>query len=131
MPIEEINELCRYKDERINAAKSKLAYEVTAIVHGKAEAEKAQAQSQAAFCGSGGELPSASVNKGVNSIIDIMCAVGVVKSKSEARQLISGGGVRVDDVKVDSFDYTLSDEQLSNGVVLHKGKKVHIKVTAK
>ncbi len=130
MPLCEIEELCRYKDERINAAKVRLAYEVTAIVHGKDAADKAQAQTQAAFGGSGGELPSAKVACGVNNIIDIMCAVGVAKSKSEARQLISGGGVKVDDTKVDSFDYAVSDDALKSGVVLHKGKKVHIMVTA-
>lgn len=130
MPIGEIEELCRYKDERINAAKVRLAYEVTAIVHGKDAADKAQAQTQAAFGGSGGELPSAKVACGVNNIIDIMCAVGVAKSKSEARQLISGGGVKVNDTKVDSFDYAVSDDALKSGIVLHKGKKVHIMVTA-
>lgn len=130
MPLCEIEELCRYKDERINAAKVRLAYEVTAIVHGKDAADKAQAQTQAAFGGSGGELPSAKVVCGVNNIIDIMCAVGVAKSKSEARQLISGGGVKVDDTKVDSFDYAVSDDALKSGIVLHKGKKVHIMVTA-
>ena len=130
MPLCEIEELCRYKDERINAAKVRLAYEVTAIVHGKDAADKAQAQTQAAFGGSGGELPSAKVACGVNNIIDIMCAVGVAKSKSEARQLISGGGVKVDDTKVDSFDYAVSDDALKSGIVLHKGKKVHIMVTA-
>ncbi len=130
MPLCEIEELCRYKDERINAAKVRLAYEVTAIVHGKDAADKAQAQTQAAFGGSGGELPSAKVACGVNNIIDIMCAVGVAKSKSEARQLISGGGVKVDDTKVDSFDYAVSDDALKGGIVLHKGKKVHIMVTA-
>ncbi|MDE6550299.1 MAG: tyrosine--tRNA ligase, partial [Clostridia bacterium] len=129
LPINEIEELCRYKDERINAAKVRLAYEVTAIVHGIDAADKAQAQTQAAFGGSGGELPSAKVAVGINNIIDIMCAVGVAKSKSEARQLISGGGVRVDDTKVDTFDYTVSDDALKSGIVLHKGKKVHIKVT--
>lgn len=130
MPLCEIEELCRYQDERINAAKVRLAYEVTAIVHGKDAADKAQAQTQAAFGGSGGELPSAKVACGVNNIIDIMCAVGVAKSKSEARQLISGGGVKVDDTKVDSFDYAVSDDALKSGIVLHKGKKVHIMVTA-
>ena len=86
MPLCEIEELCRYKDERINAAKVRLAYEVTAIVHGKDAADKAQAQTQAAFGGSGGELPSAKVACGVNNIIDIMCAVGVL---SPSRKRVS------------------------------------------
>ena len=126
----EIEELCRYKDERINAAKERLAYEVTAIVHGKEEAEKAQAQARAAFGGQGDDMPEVSVAKGVNNIIDIMCAVGVCKSKSEARNLITGGGVKVDEEKVEGFDYSVSDEMLENGFVLHKGKKVHVRVKA-
>ncbi len=130
MDLGEIEELCKYRDERINAAKERLAYEVTAIVHGKDEADKAQAQARAAFGGIGDDMPEAVVAKGVNNIIDIMCAVGVCKSKSEARNLITGGGVKVDDEKVDGFDYAVSDEKLAAGVVLHKGKKVHIRVKA-
>ena len=128
MPLEEIEEMCKFKDERINAAKARLAYELTAIVHGKAEAEKAQAQAQAAFGSSGGELPTASVPAGVNNIVDIMCAVKAAKSKSEARQLITGGGVKVGEEKITSFDVCFTEEQLREGIVLHKGKKVHIKV---
>ncbi len=128
--LDEIAELCRYKDERINVAKERLAYEVTAIVHGKEEAEKAQAQARAAFGGQGDDMPEVTVAKGVNNIIDIMCAVGVCKSKSEARNLITGGGVKVDEEKVDAFDYTVGDEKLAGGVILHKGKKVHVRVKA-
>ena len=128
MPLEEIEEMCKFKDERINAAKARLAYELTAIVHGKAEAEKAQTQAQAAFGSSGGELPTASVPAGVNNIVDIMCAVKAAKSKSEARQLITGGGVKVGEEKITSFDVCFTEEQLREGIVLHKGKKVHIKV---
>ena len=128
MPLDEIAEMCKYKDERINAAKARLAFELTAIVHGKEEAERAQSQSLAAFASSGGELPTASVPAGVNNIIDIMCAVKAAKSKSEARQLITGGGVKVGEEKITSFDACFTDEQLKEGIVLHKGKKVHIKV---
>ena len=128
MPLDEIAEMCKYKDERINAAKARLAYELTAIVHGKDEAEKAQAQSLAAFASSGGELPTAAVPAGVNNIVDIMCAVKAAKSKSEARQLIAGGGVKVGDEKITSFETSFTSEQLKEGIVLHKGKKMHIKV---
>ena len=128
MPLDEIAEMCKYKDERINAAKARLAYELTAIVHGKDEAGKAQAQSLAAFASSGGELPTAAVPAGVNNIVDIMCAVKAAKSKSEARQLIAGGGVKVGDEKITSFETSFTSEQLKEGIVLHKGKKMHIKV---
>ena len=128
MPLEEIKSMCEHKDERINAAKARLAFELTAIVHGEEEAKKAQDQSLAAFASSGGELPTAYVPAGVNNIIDIMCAVKAAKSKSEARQLITGGGVKVGDEKITSFDVSFDDDVLRAGIVLHKGKKVHIRV---
>ena len=128
MPLEEIKSMCEHKDERINAAKARLAFELTAIVHGDEEARKAQDQSLAAFASSGGELPTAYVPAGVNNIIDIMCAVKAAKSKSEARQLITGGGVKVGDEKITSFDVSFDDDVLRAGIVLHKGKKVHIRV---
>ncbi|HIU62432.1 MAG TPA: tyrosine--tRNA ligase [Candidatus Caccalectryoclostridium excrementigallinarum] len=128
MPLEEIKSMCEHKDERINAAKARLAFELTAIVHGDEEAKKAQDQSLAAFASSGGELPTAYVPAGVNNIIDIMCAVKAAKSKSEARQLITGGGVKVGEEKITSFDVSFDDDALRAGIVLHKGKKVHIKV---
>ena len=128
MPLEEIKSMCEHKDERINAAKARLAFELTAIVHGKEEAKKAQDQSLAAFASSGGELPTAYVPAGVNNIIDIMCAVKAAKSKSEARQLITGGGVKVGEEKITHFDVSFDDDALRAGIVLHKGKKVHIRV---
>ena len=128
MPLDEIAAMCKHKDERINAAKARLAFELTAIVHGVEEAEKAEAQSLAAFSSSGGELPTATVPEGVNNIVDIMCAVKAAKSKSEARQLISGGGVKVGEEKITSFDTCFTEEQLKEGIVLHKGKKMHVKV---
>ena len=128
MPLEEIKSMCEHKDERINAAKARLAFELTAIVHGDEEAKKAQDQSLAAFASSGGELPTAYVPAGVNNIIDIMCAVKAAKSKSEARQLIPGGGVKVGEEKITSFDVYFDDDALRAGIVLHKGKKVHIRV---
>ena len=122
MPLDEIAAMCEHKDERINAAKARLAFELTAIVHGVEEAEKA------AFASSGGELPTATVPEGVNNIVDIMCAVKAAKSKSEARQLISGGGVKVGEEKITSFDTCFTEEQLKEGIILHKGKKMHVKV---
>ena len=124
----EIAELCKHRDERINAAKERLAYEVTAIVHGKEEADKAMSQARAAFGGEGGEMPTVTVGQGVNNIIDIMLAAKVCKSKSEARQLITGGGVKIDDEKVSAFDYCVDDARLASGVVLHKGKKSHTRI---
>ena len=60
-----------------------------------------------------------------------MIAAGVAPSRSEARRLIEGGGIKVDDDKVDDVNKLLTDSQLANGFVLHKGKKVHLKVVVK
>jgi len=128
LPLEEITELCKYKDERMNAAKSKLAYELTKIVHGEEQAELAQKQALAAFGGDDENMPTRTISSDCLNILDIMVAVGACKSKSEARNLIAGGGVKVDEEKIDNISYVLSDSQKANGFVLHKGKKMHVKV---
>lgn len=129
MDLQEIDKLCDTTDAGINAAKERLAYEVTAIVHGTEQAELALRQARAAFGGDDANMPTREIASTNTNIIDILCACGVCKSKSEARNLIAGGGVRVDDNKVDSIDFALTDSQIANGFVLHKGKKVHLKVT--
>lgn len=129
MPLGEIEELCSHKDERINVAKARLAYEVTAIVHGEQEASKAQAQAQAAFSGDDANMPSMTLPQGVTNIVDVLATLGLCKSKSEARQLIAGGGIRVNEDKISDIAYCLTAEQLARGFVLHKGKKVHVKVS--
>ncbi len=128
LPLEEISELCKYKDERMNAAKAKLAYELTKIVHGEEQAELAQKQALAAFGGDDENMPTRTISSDCSNILDIMVAVGACKSKSEARNLIAGGGVKVDEEKIDNISYVLSDSQKANGFVLHKGKKMHVKV---
>lgn len=129
MPLEEIQELCQYKDERINQAKMRLAFELTKIVHGEEQAQLAQKQALAAFGGDSENMPSKSISADCENILDVMIAVGACKSKSEARNLIAGGGVRVDEQKIDDIAYNLTDSQKANGFVLHKGKKMHIKVS--
>ena len=128
LSLEEIEELCRYKDERMNAAKARLAYELTKIVHGQEQAELAQKQALAAFGGDQENMPTKAISKDCNNILDIMVAVGACKSKSEARNLIAGGGVKVDEEKIDDIAYSIGDSQKANGFVLHKGKKMHVKV---
>ncbi len=128
MELDEIEELTKYQDERINAAKERLAFEVTKLVHGEEKAKLAMEQARAAF-GGGGEMPTANIEKGVTSVIDVMVAVGVAKSKGEARRLIEGGGVSINESKVASIGEEIPEQALTAGeFVLHKGKKVHIKV---
>ena len=131
LDMDEINTLTAYKDERMNAAKERLAYEVTKIVHGKEEADKALAQAKGAFGGNSDDMPSVTISPESRSIIDILVSTGVAKSKGEARRLIDGKGVKIDEAVVESYDRELSDSELNNGFILHKGKKVHIKVQIK
>ena len=129
MDLEEIAELTAHNDERMNAAKERLAYEVTKLVHGEEKATLARKQAQAAFGGNAEEMPTVTVEK-TDFIPDIMVAAGITKSKGEARTLISGGGVAVDDEKITGL--TLPAFALKKGeFVLHKGKKVHVRVILK
>lgn len=129
LPLDEIAELTKYNDERINAAKERLAYELTAMVHGKEEAEDALAKARAAFSGDSDNMPSATIPSGMVQIADVLVAVAKVQSKSEAKRLIQGGGISVDGAKVSDIMATLNDSQLANGFILQKGKKNFYKVT--
>ena len=128
MDLEEIEELTKYQDERMNAAKERLAFEVTKLVHGEEKALLAQKQARAAFGGNEEDMPEFNAN-GLTAVPDIMVAAGIAKSKGEARRLIEGGGVSVGDKKLTVNDLTLDEETLKQGsFVLHKGKKVHVKI---
>ena len=123
LPLEQIEELCAHKDERINHAKEVLAYELTKEVHGEEKANTAQSQAKAAFGGADAELLTKEVS-GVQTVVDAMVAAGVAKSKGEARRLIEQGGVSVDETKVSDPNMPIP----ANEFVLHKGKKVHLKI---
>ena len=131
MPLEEIAELTAHRDERMNAAKERLAYEVTKIVHGEAIAEEVLKQAHASFGGDESNMPMVEITEPGN-IIDILVKCGQAKSNGEARRLVEGGGVSVDDTKVANIAFTLPAETLAKGeFVLHKGKKVHLRVIIK
>lgn len=130
--LDEIEELCKYEDERINLAKERLAFEVTKIVHSEQDAIEAQNASRAAFVtGDSDNMPTSEIASGINQVVDILVELKLAKSKGEAKRLIEGGGIKIGEDKVADINATLSDEQLKEGFVLHKGKKVHIKVVAK
>lgn len=129
MDLEEISELCKYKDERINAAKSRLAFEVTKLVHGEEKALIAQKQASAAFGGNATEMPSAEISATEETpITEVLFMTGAAASKSEARRLIEGGGVKINDAKVSDVYSCVKDYTGDDTFVLHKGKKVHISV---
>lgn len=131
MPLDEIAELTAHRDERMNAAKERLAYEVTKIVHGEAIADEVLKQAHASFGGDESNMPMVEITEPGN-IIDILVKCGQAKSNGEARRLVEGGGVSVDDTKVANIAFTLPAETLAKGeFVLHKGKKVHLRVIIK
>ncbi|MEG1646457.1 MAG: tyrosine--tRNA ligase [Clostridia bacterium] len=118
-------------EKMINIAKMRLAYEVTKIVHTEEDAELAQKQSLSAFgLGEEEDMPAVEIAEGINSIVDVLIACNLCASKGEARRLLAGGGVKIGDDKADE-NCVLSKEALNVGVILHKGKKIHIKVTSK
>ena len=132
MEMDEIKELTKYNDERMNLAKERLAFEVTKLVHGEEKAIAAQKQAHAAFGGGdASDMPTAEIEN-VSSLADLLVVVGQAKSKGEAKRLIEGGGVSVDDKKITDPFATIPEECLDKKeFVLHKGKKVHIKVIVK
>ncbi len=132
MELDEIAELTKYKDERMNHAKEVLAFELTKIVHGEEKAQKALEQVKGAFGGDVSTMPSVEIPMDTPSIINAMVLANVCKSNGEARRLIEGGGVIVDDNKIEMGKDLITDEMKSKGeFILHKGKKVHIRVILK
>lgn len=130
LPVEEIAEMCRYKDQRINDAKVRLAYELTKIVHGREEADKAKAQAEAAFSDDAGNMPCMEIPF-VTNIIDVLTLSQVAKSRGDARRLIDGGGVTINDFKISDYGDLPSEATEKREFVLHKGKKVHIRIVLK
>lgn len=129
--LDEIKTLCAHRDERINAAKKRLAYEVVALIHGKAAADKAEEEAVAAFEGGGvSNMLTVHIDATAEtSVIDVMTAVKVCASKGEARRLIEGGGVRIGEQKVESVYAKIGDFTQEREFVLNKGKKTRLKVT--
>ena len=112
---------------RINAAKERLAFEVTKLIHGEQEAKKAQETAHAAFSGDSENMPTIELTGVGNKLLDIMVAAKAAPSKAEARRLIAGGGVRLNEDKVTDPELEVSEREF----VLHKGKKVHLKIILK
>ncbi len=137
LPLEEIDKMDGWEGSQLNKAKEILAYELTKLVHGEEEAINAQKAAHALFAGGSDdshmpstEIESSQLTDGQIGIIDLMSACGLAASRSEARRLITQGGVSVDDVKA-TLDTVISEEALKNGVKIRKGKKVFHKAVLK
>ena len=133
MDMDEIRELTKYNDESMNFAKERLAYEVTKLVHGEEKALEAQKQARAAFGGgNASDMPTVEIDSSVTMVADVLVLSGQAKSKGEAKRLIEGGGVSIDNDKITDPFGKIPDIAINNKeFVLHKGKKVHIKVVLK
>ena len=136
LPLEQIDEMSTWKDERLNEAKEILAYELTSMVHGKEEAEKAQKAARALFSGAADtehmpatQLTEADLTDGSIGILTLMVKAGLAASNGEARRLVVQGGVLVDGEKVAAPTVSFTADQLTKGIVIKKGKKVYHKVT--
>ena len=130
IPIEEIEQMEKWEDNRINEKKELLAYELTSLVHGAEEADKAKAAAYALFSGNGDsanmpttELSDADFEGGVISITNLLVKCNITSSKGEAKRLIQQGGVSVNDEVVKAIDITYSKEQFADGLKIKKGKK--------
>ena len=135
LPLEQIDEMDHWEGEQLNKAKGILAYELTKMVHGEEEAEKAQATARGLFSGAADHenMPSTKldaelVKDGGVGLLAAMVAAGLCGSNREARQLVQQGGVLVDGEKVTDPKAVLTVDALNKGVVIKKGKKVYHKV---
>ncbi len=136
LPLEEIEKMDAWEGSQLNAAKDILAYELTCLVHGKEEAEKAREASRALFGGSGSNanmpthaLSAEDFTDGGINIMDLMVKAGLCPSKGEARRLVTQGGVSVNDKKISDIATTFAQAEFDEEFILRKGKKVFIKIT--
>ena len=132
LPLEQIDEMDTWKDAKINEAKEILAFELTKLVHGEEEAQKAQAAAKALFMGGAGdeehmpttEITADQLTDGQIGILNLMVACKLASSNKEARTLVTQGGVLVNDVKVPAPTFMVTEAMLKEGVKIRKGKKV-------
>jgi len=130
LPLEQINEMDSWKDAQLNTAKEILAYELTKLVHGEEEAEKAQSAAKALFAGGDNanmpttEITADKLADGKIGILNLMVACGLAGSNGEARRLVQQGGVFVNEEKVPDHTFAVTEAMLKEGVKLRKGKKV-------
>ncbi len=134
MPLEEIAEYEKLEGSELNRAKEKLAYELTLIIHGKDEADKADAAAKALFGGNGNTenmptttLSDADFTDGEIALLQMLVMSGIAKSRNDARTLVTQGSVTVNDEKITDLSKKLSKTEIGDGLIVRKGKKVYHK----
>ncbi len=130
IPIEEIDEIEKWDDSRINEKKELLAYELCALVHGEEEAIKARDAAKSLFSGGGDDsnmpttsLSASDIGDGIG-LLDLLLKCGLCPSKGEARRLVQQGGISIDGEKVEDANLLISADSLKNGIKIKKGKKI-------
>ncbi|WP_265444391.1 tyrosine--tRNA ligase [Acetivibrio straminisolvens] len=135
VPMEEIEEYAKLKDQEINIAKKRLAFEVTKLIHGEEEALNAQKTAEALFVKGAStdnmpttEIASNELTDGIN-IVDLLLKTKLIPSKGEGRRLIEQGGISINDNKVEGFDKSVTMGDFNNGeLIIKKGKKTYHRV---
>lgn len=138
LPLEEIEQMAEWKDQKINDAKTILAYELTKLVHGEEEANKAKEAASAVFGGGvssenmpSTEITAAELGDGMG-ILDLMAACGLIPSKGEGRRLVQQGGVSIDGSKIDDVAHMVTAADFQDGqIIIKKGKKIFHRVVLK
>lgn len=137
VPMEEIREMEKLEGQELNAVKKRLAFEVTKLVHGEEEAQKAQKTAEGLFSGGNAQdMPSTELNAADLPenvpLLELMLAASLIPSKAEGRRLITQGGVSVNDSKIFDPNYAVAKADLSDeGIIVKKGKKVYHRISAK
>ena len=137
LPMDEVRRLGAYKDEKINDAKKVLAYEVTKLIHGQAEADKAVKATEALF-GGGADMdnvPTLEITEADKTakLVDLLTAQKVFSSKREARQMIAQRGLYLNNAAVEDPEFALTPELFAKdgGVLIRKGKKKYYRIVVK
>ena len=129
LPLEQIDDMATWKDAKLNEAKDILAWELTSLVHGEEEANKAREGARAVFGGGSTELMPTTeltaddLTDGAADILTLLVKTGLCSSKSDARRNVQQGGVTANDEKVDDIARAFTEDELKAGVVLRRGKK--------
>jgi len=130
--MEEIGEMAKWEGAQLNKAKEILAFELTKMVHGEEEANKALEASKALFGGNGdnANMPTTKMDVGDGiGLLDLLMGIELIPSKGEGRRLIQQGGITLNDKKIDNIEYIVKEKDFTNGeLIIRKGKKIFHKI---
>ena len=136
VPMDEIREFEKLEGSQLNAVKARLAYEVTKLVHGEEEADKAKSAAEAVFGGQGSDenMPTYEIEAvtGEQGVMDVLVEAGFIPSKGEGRRLVQQGGLSINGEKMTDFGLRLTEDLFQDGkVVVKRGKKAFLKIVVK